>query len=753
MGVRMLSVRAAGAIGVLVAALGAGAAPPADGAPTPKPERQLSREKTDRVFVVLVEFGDERHPDFPDRDTHRGTPGPVTFDGPRHNRIPSPDRRRDNTTIWQPDYSPDHYRQLYFGPGESLRTYFEAQSSGRYSLTGQVTDWVRVRYNQARYGRSNGAPCRRSVCANTWELVRDALDQWVADQHRRGRTDAQIRADLDAYDRWDRYDHDHDGDVDEPDGYVDHVQLIHAGADQADQDPRYGEDAIWSHRWKAYMNQEDKAGPAHNKDGGTQIGETGLWVADYTTQPENGGLSVVAHEYAHDLGLPDAYDLDGGDSPMEWWSPMSQSRLSRPGEGSGTRLADLGAWEKLRLGWLDYEIVVPGAARRFTLGPAQYTTADPQALLVVLPRKRVTTTLPKPPQGLHSWWSSAADDLDTTLARRLRLPAGPATLTFRAHWEIEDCEADPCDYAYVEVDDGSGWRAIAGSITNAAEDHGIDGVSKGWKPATFDLSRYAGRSIGLRFRYETDAASGGQGLLVDDVRVTAGGRALVAEGAEDGGAGGWTASGGFVRVTDRHVADRDHYYLAAYRTARSYDRYLQQGPYNFGWLDTRPDWVERFSYEEGLLVTYWDTSQRDNNTSAHPGAGRNLVIDAHPRPLYRIDGQPWRTRVQLYDAPFSPRRPRSFTLHVGGRASYVRGQQPEPVFDDARQYWFPETPVSGVKVPKAGVRLDVVAEHGDRVTVQVSRRTRTPSPSPSSAGPPSGAPSAGPPSAVVSAVP
>lgn len=681
---------------------------------------ELARERTDRVFVVLVEFGDERHPDFPDRDTTTTIAGPERFDGPRHNRIPRPDRTRDNTTAWQADYGPAYFRDLYFGPGESLRTYYETQSSGRYSLTGEVTDWVTVPWNQARYGRSNGTPCAKSVCSNTWALVSDALARWVESQHRLGRTDADIRDTLKTYDRWDRYDHDHDGNFDEPDGYLDHFQLVHAGGDQADRDAVYGEDAIWSHRWKAYANLERKVGPPGNKDGGTQIGSTGLWVADYTTQPENGGVSVIAHEFGHDLGLPDAYDLSGGDSPTEWWSLMAQSRLSRPGEGSGTRLADLGAWEKLQLGWLDHEIVPAGQRRRFTLGPAEYTTADPQALLVVLPKKQVTTPLPAPPQGKYSWWSSTGDDLDATLTRRLRLPSGRVALRAKAHWDIEDCDADPCDYAYVEVDDGSGWRAVPGSVTKPGEGNGVDGKSNGWKSVEFDLSAYANRRVGLRFRYETDSAAGGQGFLVDDVRVT---------GDDAESEAQWAASGGFVLVTDRYVASKDHYYLAAHRSARSYDKYLQQGPYNFGWADTKPNWTERFSYEEGLLITYWDTSQRDNNTSEHPGAGRHLVVDAHPRPLYRIDGAPWRTRVQLYDAPFSPRRPRSFTLHQNGRASYVRGQEAAPVFDDTRPYWFPETPLTGVKVPAAGVRLAVVAEHGPRLTVDLST-SRKPAPKP-----------------------
>ena len=57
------------------------------------------------MFTLLVEFGNQRHPDYPDQDTDPDTPGPARFDGPLHNEIPEPDRTVDNTTIWQPDYS------------------------------------------------------------------------------------------------------------------------------------------------------------------------------------------------------------------------------------------------------------------------------------------------------------------------------------------------------------------------------------------------------------------------------------------------------------------------------------------------------------------------------------------------------------------------------------------------------------------------------------------------------------------------
>ena len=58
---------------------------------------ELKREKTDKIFVILAEFGNERHPSYPDQDTSPATPGPVRFDGPLHNEIDEPNRAVDNS--------------------------------------------------------------------------------------------------------------------------------------------------------------------------------------------------------------------------------------------------------------------------------------------------------------------------------------------------------------------------------------------------------------------------------------------------------------------------------------------------------------------------------------------------------------------------------------------------------------------------------------------------------------------------------
>jgi immune inhibitor A len=687
---------------------------------------ELAREKTDRIFVILTEFGNDRHPDFPDVDTDPDTPGPVVFDGPLHNRIPEPNRAVDNSTIWQPDYNRQHFQNLYFSTAagkESLATYYQRQSSGRYSVEGMVTDWVKVRYNQARYGRN-----KPDGSDNTPELVKDGIVEWVAAQKRAGRTDEQIRAELATFDVWDRYDYDNDGNFNERDGYIDHFQIVHAGDSESNGDPLFGEDAIWSHRSYAFRSDEGRTGPDFNKKGGAPFGDLGIWAGDYTVQPENGGLGVFAHEYGHDLGLPDHYDTSGGgENGVNWWTLMAQSRYSAAGAQSiGERAADLGAWDKLQLGWLDYEVAVAGQNRRYVLGPHEFQTANAQALVVVLPKKRVTTDYGKPAAGTQMWWSGKGDNLDNTLTRTLDLTGkSSAALTLKSRFDIEA----GFDYLYVQAstDGGQTWTALDGTVggkpfsRDGSGTPAIDGSSGGqWVDTSVPLDSLAGKQAQLRFRYRTDSGLALNGFFADEIVITADGTPVFTDGAESG-ANGWTAVG-FRTTTGTETRDYDNYYLASNREYLSYDRYLQSSPYNFGFAPAKPDLVERFPYQDGLLVTYWDTSQTDNNTSKHPGQGEVLPVDSHPDPVYNLDGTPWRARIQGYDAPFGLEKADSFTLHIGGKASYVRGQAGQPVFDDTKSYWNSVLPFAGVKLPAVGVRLKVVKESGSTVTVDLSKK-------------------------------
>ncbi|EBM0725685.1 M6 family metalloprotease domain-containing protein, partial [Salmonella enterica subsp. enterica serovar Senftenberg] len=176
--------------------------------------------------------------------------------------------------------------------GESFKDFYTKQSNGRFLAKGDVSDWVKVPYNEAAYGSN-----KQSDAAGYWPFIADTATAWYNDQKAKGKTDAEIKTYLQQFDKVDRYDYDGDGNFNEPDGYIDHFQAIHAGEGEEAGGGAQGEDAIWSHRWYAYSNNQGKTGPDQNKLGGVPLGNSGIWIGDYTTEPENGGLGVFAHEF------------------------------------------------------------------------------------------------------------------------------------------------------------------------------------------------------------------------------------------------------------------------------------------------------------------------------------------------------------------------------------------------------------------------------------------------------------------------
>ncbi|GAA1281892.1 immune inhibitor A [Streptomyces javensis] len=692
---------------------------------------ELAREKTDKIFTILVDFGDKVDDTTmydPDGD---GPKPPVKKyggdPGPAHNTIAEPDRADDNSTAWQKDYNRQHFQDLYFSTDkkkESLKKYYEKQSSGRYSVDGEVSDWVKVDWNEARYGSNY---CGDTNCANAWDLIRDGVNQWAKDQKAAGRTDAQIKADLVKYDQWDRYDYDGDGNFNEPDGYIDHFQIVHAGEDESAGGGVQGENAIWAHRWYAYGTDAGKTGPGENKSGGTQIGDTGIWVGDYTMQPENGGLGVFAHEYGHDLGLPDEYDTTGkGESSVAYWSLMSAgSWLGTGKDAIGDLPGDMNAWDKLQLGWLNYASAKAGKKSTHTLGVAEYNTKNKQALVVELPAKAVTTEVVAPAEGSKQWWSGMGDDLKNTLTRSVDLTGkSKASLDLQGWWDIEE----NYDYLYAEVstDGGANWTPVDGTADgkaiprDAGDKPALTGTSGAYKKLSFPLDAYAGKKIELRFRYQTDGGVAQKGFAADAITLTADGAPVFSDGAE-GDDNGWTANG-FSRIGASFSKDYPQYYIAENRQYVSYDKTLKTGPYNFGWASTRPDWVEHFPYQNGLLIWQWDTSQPDNNVGVHPGSGLILPVDAHPAAEKWADGKLMRNRIQAYDSPFSRLPSDGFTLHNDGKAAKVKPKPGIPVFDDHKgTYWDKSNPTGSVQIADTNTRIKILKElpGGSTMTVQV----------------------------------
>jgi len=373
----------------------------------------------------------------------------------------------------------------------------------------------------------------------------------------------------------------------------------------------------------------------------------------------------------------------------------------------------MGAWEKFQLGWLNYEVARAGQKSEHKLGPMETNTKQAQGLFVILPQKPVTTHIADPYAGDYFYFSGSANDLRNTMTKAFTLGAG-AMMTAKVNYGIEV----GYDYANViaSTDGGATWQTVPTNLSSSSvEANGIDGFSSGWVDLIVDLSAYEG-DVMLGFRYTSDGGVNYDGFMIDDIQISG----YPLDGAETDA--GWTFNG-FRVTTGTEAKLYSQYYVAEYRQYWGYDKNLQVGPYNFGFLDNPllGDWVEHLPYQDGLLISLWDTSQTNNEVRRHPGQGLLLPVDAHPTAMIRADGGVWRNRMQTYDATFTLEPTEALTLHWRSQPSYHSSQPAVPMFDDNNSYYDPVNPWGSVIVPNTGtqIRIQSISAQGNFMQVQV----------------------------------
>ena len=270
--------------------------------------------------------------------------------------------------------------------------------------------------------------------------------------------------------------------------------LVHAGADKSGGGGDQGTYAIWAH--------------SSAVAGGAPVPGTKLKLSNYIVQPEDSGVGVFAHEYGHDLGLPDLYDTaSGGDSDVDFWDLMSSGSHSGPIFQSMP--THMGLWDKWVLGWADPVQVNPGDDPK-TVVVGQNSrplkgTAD--GVKINLPTK--VQTLATPHSGQRMWYSSADQSwAKNTLTRDVSVPAGASDAKFWM-WNNFHIEKD-WDYGFVEVstDGGTTWTEQkvyneAGSEVSTKDDYadpngrlkdyggkkyGLTGATDGWSHHYVNLS-------------------------------------------------------------------------------------------------------------------------------------------------------------------------------------------------------------------------------------------------------------------------
>jgi immune inhibitor A len=702
-----------------------------------------------KLLTILVEFNENAKDDFTGVQvpTEFGAteckPGNVQS-GPLHNNLPNPATlaHKDNNSMWVPDFSSAHYNTMLFskqgitervrtdlkGPdgkpgvdisGYTMKNMYEEMSRGAYTVTGSATPWVKVDHSEAYYGAT--------VCHKNDKGVYEAGPM----QDMQGHPDNPLgpgQLPIDAVAAlakaqpnfpWADYDVEDQGDVDgdknynEPDGIIDHVVLVHAGADKSGGGGAEGTYSIWAH--------------SSAVAGGAPIPGTNLKLSNYIVQPEDSGVGVFAHEYGHDLGLPDLYDTgSGGDSDVDFWDLMSSGSHSGPIFQSMP--THMGLWDKWVLGWANPVQVQPGTSKTaFRVGQSsrpQNDTAD--GVKINLPNKVVT--LATPHSGSKMWWGGNDQSwAKNTLTRTVDVPAGGAKFWMWNNYVIEK----DWDYGFVEVstDGGATWAEQkvyneAGDEVSTKDDYadpngrmkdyggkkyGLTGDSEGWKHEYVDLSSYAGKSVQVRLLQATDAAFEERGWFADDFSLTAGTTPVWTDDVE-GGANGWTAktdtfvSGealGAGWVIDTGTSSKAQYYLVEWRNFDGFDKGLQYA-YDTTYQADDGAWkVEKIKYNApGALVWYRDTSYGNvnhvlNNLTSLPSEGSKgglLIVDSHFDPLRRSGAAAALDPTTLKNLPS---RPQSSNAAFGLQPTYAFNEcVTDAKLNEACNTHGPQSPVS-----------------------------------------------------------
>ncbi|WP_163526956.1 immune inhibitor A domain-containing protein [Halobacillus ihumii] len=632
--------------------------------------------RTDNVLVLLIEYPDKPHNSMSESETD------MYYEG-------------ENA------YSKAHYEDMLFGDGGwigpdgktyvSMKQYYEKQSGGSYSVEGTVAGWYTADHPAAYYGANDPAPDGSDV--NARGLVKEALNAAASDPN----------VNLSNFDEWDRYDLDGDGDFLEPDGLVDHLMVIHSGVGEEAGGGSLGSDAIWSHRWNLAQPTAIEGTEATVDYWNGQMA-----AYDYTIEPEDGAVGVMAHEFGHDLGLPDEYDTQysGAGEPVAYWSIMASG--SWAGDIPGTMPTGFSPYAKEMLqgtaggNWLTgteismSEVTEQGFEVLLDEGVTKGTNND--AVKVTLPDKK--TVINEPVSGQYEYFSGSDNSLTNTMTKTVDLSnAASAELTFQAWYDIET----NWDYAYVTVN----GEPIEGAITTDENPHGnnlgngITGSSDGWKEVTFDLSAFAGEKVEVGFKYKTDAAAILPGFYADDISIEADGEEIVFDDAE--GDSSFELSG-FTK--EDGIKMSEHYYLLEWRSHNGVDRGLAN-------LRRGDSLME---YDPGLVVWYVDNKYTENWTGFHPGEGFLGVVDADQKAIYWSDGTVASTRYQVHDAAFTlDKKDKMFIDYSDllGRTMKDNHTKRIPLFDDSEN-WLNEGLVdAGRNVPEYGLNFRVAGQSKD----------------------------------------
>jgi M6 family metalloprotease-like protein len=217
-------------------------------------------------------------------------------------------------------YTPAYFTDLVFFdfPGaNSMYNYYQEVSYGKLTTIGAVHGPFTLPESLLYYSKDSAGVVDRNL---SWRLIRDACSA----------ADGSINF----------VDYDYDAD-----GMVDHIMVVHSARDQSSG--ANADSSIWPVRW------------GDNLDLGPFDGREVDWgtIVSYSCQ-----VGTFAHEFCHDIGMPDLYDYDNGfidvhdnnDYPVEEWCLMASGNWMPDFVGTdGAGPSHICGFLKWQLGWID----------------------------------------------------------------------------------------------------------------------------------------------------------------------------------------------------------------------------------------------------------------------------------------------------------------------------------------------------------------------------------------------------------------
>lgn len=213
------------------------------------------------------------------------------------------------------EHSHDYFIDLLFsGKSGSMEDYYKENSRNQLRFDGTVSNWIPLSGTLASYDEDvySGVTDEFGI----GDGIEEALE--IADS------------------MYDYSQYDQDGD-----GIIDNLMVVFVGdADSSNGDSDgdgNAEDigAIWPLKWELQS-------PYETADG--------VLAQEFFVCTEECRMGTFAHEFAHNLGLPDLYDTDYSSSGVDFWSIMASGTY---GEFKGrSNPTHFDPWSKYKLGWI-----------------------------------------------------------------------------------------------------------------------------------------------------------------------------------------------------------------------------------------------------------------------------------------------------------------------------------------------------------------------------------------------------------------